>query len=153
VGNRKQPDYKQKMEEAVFVARANIKNFAFRAGLKKCHTVSTWGKIRKQQHIWVDQTAVSTDCYKLISLAIQEAAAELVKKRPAQLPNPQPEVKRPRTEATARGHPPPLRGSSSRGRGGGQPAGKEDHNRNMPGWIKRGSGGHSRGYGGRRGCY
>jgi hypothetical protein len=153
VGNRKQPDYKQKMEEAVFAARTNIKNFAFRAGLKKCHTVSTWGKVRKQQHIWVDQTTVSTDCYKIISVAIQEAAADLVKKRPAQLPNIQPEAKRPRAEAAARGRTAPLRGGSSSGRGGGQTAGREDHNRSMPGWIRRGRGGHPGGHGGRRGRY
>jgi hypothetical protein len=82
VANRREPDFRQKLEEAVFNSRTNIKNFAFRVGLRKCTTISTWGKIRKLSGLWRDEVCVSDEAYHIIGQAILEAAAELVKKRP-----------------------------------------------------------------------
>jgi hypothetical protein len=56
VANRPQQDYKKKQEEAIFVSRQNIKNFAFRQGLRRCITVSSWGKVRHMEQIWKGPT-------------------------------------------------------------------------------------------------
>jgi hypothetical protein len=82
VANRREPDFRQKLEEAVFNSRTNIKNFAFRVGLRKCTTISTWGKIRKLSGLWRDEVRVSDEAHHIIGQAILEAAAELVRKRP-----------------------------------------------------------------------
>jgi hypothetical protein len=50
--NRSSPDFIKKLEEGVYGARTNIKNFAFRHGLRKSATISTWGKVKKLDHLW-----------------------------------------------------------------------------------------------------
>jgi hypothetical protein len=153
VANRREPDFRQKLEEAVFNSRTNIKNFAFRVGLRKCTTISTWGKIRKLSGLWRDEVRVSDEAHHIIGQAILEAAAELVRKRPtaseANSSNKKPRV------AVATG------GNRSGGRGGGQSAAREGPTGgdNSPGWIKRGRGGgrhrghHPGGRSGRGGHY
>jgi hypothetical protein len=158
VANRKQPEFKKNLEEAVFNSRTNLKNFAFRTGIRKCVTISTWGKVRKLPNLWVDQINITEDAHKLVSSAIEEAAAELVRKRPAEAEH-STQAKRPRT-GSADIQRKSLGTHSVRGRGRGPPGVEEDHHRGQqhPGWIKRGGRGGRRprghlprGYGGSRG--
>jgi hypothetical protein len=39
------------MEDSVFTARANLKNFAFRHEYRLSHTVSSWAKVRKLEEL------------------------------------------------------------------------------------------------------
>jgi hypothetical protein len=52
VANRQDPDYRKVQEEAVYNSRQNIKNFAFRHGLRRCVTISTWGMVKRMENIW-----------------------------------------------------------------------------------------------------
>jgi hypothetical protein len=54
VANRQHTDYKKAggPPPAVFAARQNIKNFAFRQGIYQCVTVSAWVKVRHLDEIW-----------------------------------------------------------------------------------------------------
>jgi hypothetical protein len=81
--NRSQADFSKKMEEGVFAVRQNIKNFAFKAGLRRCHTISTWGKIRKMDKIWTGPVSIEEDCHKAIAKAVLEAVEMASKKRTA----------------------------------------------------------------------
>jgi hypothetical protein len=81
VSNRQRPDYKKKQEEAIFAARQNLKNFAFRQGLRECVTVSTWGKVRHLDVIWNGPTALTETGYLKVAEAILVAASEVKKKR------------------------------------------------------------------------
>jgi hypothetical protein len=158
VANRKQPEFKKNLEEAVFNSRTNLKNFAFRSGIRKCVTISTWGKVRKLPNLWVDQINMVEDAHKLVSAAIEEAAGELVRKRPAEAEH-STQAKRPKTVSSDSQQKSPGT-NSVRGRGRGPPGVVEDHHRGQhdPGWIKRGGRGGRRprghlprGYGGSRG--
>jgi hypothetical protein len=81
VGNRKLPDFKQKMEDGVFGARTNIKNFAYRHGYRNSSTISSWGKIKKLENLWADAVQLQAEGYEKISEAILEAGEDLGKKR------------------------------------------------------------------------
>jgi hypothetical protein len=81
VANRSQQDYKKKQEEAIFASRQNIKNFAFRQGLRRCITVSSWGKVRHLEEIWKGPTELTPPGYSKLAEAVVEAAADLQKKR------------------------------------------------------------------------
>jgi hypothetical protein len=54
IGNRRLPDFQQKLEDGVFGARTNIKNFAYRHGFRNSTTISSWGKIKKMDNIWAE---------------------------------------------------------------------------------------------------
>jgi hypothetical protein len=84
VANRKQEDYKKKQEEAVFAARQNLKNFAFRQGLRRCVTVSAWGKVRRLDEIWDGPTRLTEAGYKNMAEAVIAAAVSLQNKRKAE---------------------------------------------------------------------
>jgi hypothetical protein len=81
VGNRKQDGFQRNMEDGIFVARTNIKNFAFRYGFRQCTTVSAWGKVKKIEELWEDQVMMKEGGYDTIAKAIMEAGMELEKKR------------------------------------------------------------------------
>jgi hypothetical protein len=81
VGNRLQEDYQKKMEDGVFAARANIKNFAFRHGYKNSSTISSWGKVKKMQALWENQILLKQEGYDALASAILEAGEELGRKR------------------------------------------------------------------------
>jgi hypothetical protein len=74
VSNREKPDFKKKMEEAVFNARLNIKNFAYRHGLRGCVTLSSWGKIHHVPNFWRGPIDLCEEGYKKLAEAVDEAA-------------------------------------------------------------------------------
>jgi hypothetical protein len=84
-------------------------------------------------NLWVDQINITEDAHKLVSAAIEEAAAELVRKRPAEAEH-STQANRPRigsADNQRMSHGTHI----GRGRGRGLPGSEEDH---PPGWIKRG---------------
>jgi hypothetical protein len=81
VANRAQEDFKKKMEEGIYAARQNLKNFAFRNGLRNCVTISTWGKVKHTPNMWETPTKLRTECYGTIAEAVEEAVANLGNKR------------------------------------------------------------------------
>jgi hypothetical protein len=81
VGNRSQPEFQKKMEDGVFNARANLKNFAFRHGYRRSVAVSSWAKVRKQEELWEDQVKMKTKGYDALAEAILVAGGEIERKR------------------------------------------------------------------------
>jgi hypothetical protein len=84
---------KKKQEEAVFAARQNLKNFAFRQGLRRCVTVSAWGKVRRLDEIWGGPTRLTKAGYKNMAEAVIAAAVSLQNKRKAESTSGEPKKK------------------------------------------------------------
>jgi hypothetical protein len=85
VSNMKLPDYKKKQEEAIFASRQNIKDFAFRQGLRNSVTISSWGKVRHVENLWNGPTLLSAEAYKKLGEAVISAVGDLTKKRKTDL--------------------------------------------------------------------
>jgi hypothetical protein len=60
--NRGRPDFKKKMEDDIFQCRANLKDFAFRAGFRRVKTISTWNITRKSGAAWADNVHLESSC-------------------------------------------------------------------------------------------
>jgi hypothetical protein len=71
--NRREPDFKTKLEAGVFGVRRNVKDFAFRHGDRSTHTISTWGKVNKMTAVWKDPINLVEAGYNAIAAAIVEA--------------------------------------------------------------------------------
>jgi hypothetical protein len=69
------------MEEGIYAARQNLKNFAFRNGLRNCVTISTWGKVKHTPNMWETPTKLRTECYGTIAEAVEEDVTNLGNKR------------------------------------------------------------------------
>jgi hypothetical protein len=125
-------EFKKKMEEDVYQARKNLKDFTFRKGRKQVVTVSTWGLVKRMDTIWMDQVHLVDGGYQKIGEGVVAAAVDLGTKgkRKATEPPPGPgsgsTVKKPRTEAVGQMGPPRghhrgcggvLRGRGGQGRG------------------------------------
>jgi hypothetical protein len=83
VVNRGSSSFKKTMEDNIFQIRGNLKDFAFRAGIRKVKTISTWKVVRKAGASWSDGVHLDEDSYTTIARVVQEAAADLDLKRPA----------------------------------------------------------------------
>jgi uncharacterized membrane protein YgcG len=150
VGNRSQPDYKKKLEDSVFTARANLKNFAFRHGYRQSQTISSWAKVRKLEEVWESPVRMKSRGYEAMAEAILEAGVELEKKRknPGKLESPA--AKKPRLGSSGGGS-----GGGEDSSGGGDGGGGSSAGRGGGGAVRGGDktvgsrGG--RGRGGRRG--
>jgi hypothetical protein len=115
VSNRLQPDYFKKMEEGVFTARQNIKNFAFQMNISNCHTISTWGKLRKMEKLWTGPTSIQEEAYPVLAEADLEAMELAKKKRPGDNLEDEREKKRPQGQHTGSIHSADLGGQHTRG--------------------------------------
>jgi hypothetical protein len=69
------------MEQEVYQARKNLKDFAFRRGRRAVVTVSTWGLVKRLEDVWMDQVKLKEKGYFVISEGIVEATAALRGKR------------------------------------------------------------------------
>jgi hypothetical protein len=117
---------KKKIEEEVYQARQNLKNFAFRKGLRRSVTISTWGLIKRLSNIWKDAVHLTEAGYFAITEGIVEVVAgiEVKEKRWEDVDKPVPAPKRARTEAVGDA----VHGGQ-RGRGGAFPG---QHQRVLP---------------------
>jgi hypothetical protein len=163
VSNRKDANFRKTMEDAVYSSRQNIKNFAFRHGLRRSTTISTWGKIKKMEDVWDSPTRLKGEGYLAIAMALEEAVIQTSGKRQQKFgdeerPKKKQRVKsveeeQPRGSGTTGGQaggqggaaqPPstsvrgPARGRGGGGRGGGQRGGRGG---GPPGTDMRGRGG------------
>jgi hypothetical protein len=139
--NRSKESFKQKLEEDIYHVRLNLKNFAFRKGWKNTVTVSTWGRVKKLDRIWVDAINLTEDGYFAISEAAVEAVAGIRGKRKtsetptAPTPAKKPKINRPEGGeqgwTRGRGH---ARCGQPRGRGG-------QHLEAARGYMRGGGGG------------
>jgi hypothetical protein len=122
--NRREPDFKTKLEAGVFGVRRNVKDFAFRHGYRNTHTISTWGKVNKMTSIWKDSINLVEAGYSAIAEAVVEAVTAIcTKKRGPSTPEAAPAAKKPKidTPHPSRGHHQRGgRGQDLRGRGGGR---------------------------------
>jgi hypothetical protein len=132
VSNRLQPDFLKKMEEGVFSARQNIKNFAFRMGIRSCHTISTWGKLRKMEKLWTGPTTVRDEAYPVLAEAVLEAVDLAKKKRPGDNLEDEQDKKRPRGQQTGSIH-----GADLGGQHTGNTYGAGFHGRGGQAWQER----------------
>ena len=99
IPNIRKEDYKEALISATYDARSNIKDFAFRLGLRETRTVSPWQSIKRLDNIWgEDPVHMAEAAYVEVAKLVKEAAAELAKKRK---PGEQalPDGKRPKVEA------------------------------------------------------
>jgi hypothetical protein len=78
---RKEDGFKKNLELAVYQARVNIKNFAFRAGIRNSATFSTWGAVKKTNLAWADPVHLVESCNVTLAETIMEAVEDLGKKR------------------------------------------------------------------------
>jgi hypothetical protein len=81
IANRRLPDFQRKLEDGIFGARTNIKNFAYRHGFRNSTTISSWGKIKKMDNVWADAVKLQDGGYEKIAAAILEAGEDLGRKR------------------------------------------------------------------------
>jgi hypothetical protein len=79
--NRKNTDFKKKMEDAVFQCRANLKDFAFRSGMRRAKTISTWNLVRKQGATWADPVNLDDKHFEMLAAATVAAVTEISNKR------------------------------------------------------------------------
>jgi hypothetical protein len=70
IPNRQQEDFAKTMEQNVYAARTNIKDFAFRHGLRKCIMVSAWSKIKKMEQLWADPVNLSAAAYEELATTV-----------------------------------------------------------------------------------
>jgi hypothetical protein len=103
VANRQSPDYRKTLEEGIYNSRANIKNFAFRHGLRRCVTISTWTKIKRMEDVWEGPTQLRPDGYRAVASAIVDAVAEITRKRQQLVSEDSRPSKKQRMEAAPRG--------------------------------------------------
>jgi hypothetical protein len=114
--NRSQAGYRKKMEDAVYQSRTNLKDFAFRSGLRRAKTLSTWGLVKKKGVAWQDAIMLEPQLYKTIAEAVVAAAVDVGTKRPGEAPTTAPQPKRGRGQD---GYiTPQPRGGAQPGRGG-----------------------------------
>jgi hypothetical protein len=78
------------------MTRQNIKNFAFRQGVRNCTTISTWGKVKAIPDLWEGPTRMRAAGYTAIAEAVSEAVTALTRKRVAKNPSEGLDAKRPR---------------------------------------------------------
>jgi len=82
VPNLQQESYKETLISSTYEARMNIKDFAFRLGLRNVATISPWQSIKKLDNVWGADPVHMNQCgYDEIAKLVVEAAQELVKKR------------------------------------------------------------------------
>jgi hypothetical protein len=118
VGNIKNEDYKRKMEDGVYSARTNIKNFAFRHGFRNSVTVSSWGQVKKLSDLWANQVLLTAAGYDVLAGAICEAGKEIERKRKGSASETEPARKKAKTGGDM-----DTRRGGSRGSRGGQSIG------------------------------
>jgi hypothetical protein len=80
--NRMQKNFKKSMEDVVFQWRTHLKDFAFRQGLRRARTVSTWNLVRKGGATWADPLHLDQKGYANIAVGVVAAAEEMKNKRP-----------------------------------------------------------------------
>jgi hypothetical protein len=156
--NRAQPTFKKSLEEAIYASRTNLKNFAFRHGLRLCTTISTWGQVKRLEPIWAGPTSLRKEGYSAIADAIVAGIGEMQKKRRSSEQSGTPAPKRAREQRpTPQGvQQPQPRGGRGRG---ATSTHQPQHQRGGSSWVKRGWGpgsnrggwsrGQPRGFGGR----
>jgi hypothetical protein len=146
--NRASPAFKKTLEEAIYAARANIKNFAFRNGLRKCTTISTWSAVKRLAPIWDGPINLTKQGYAAIADCIIKCIEELQRKRGGETHPDAPAAKKARAQQQQQLQqqtqpPQPTRGRGwSRGRGGGGHV-HPQHQQQHPGndiWVWRGRG-------------
>ena len=142
VPNLRRVTYKEELINSVYESRTNIKDFAFRLGLRNVATISPWQTIKKIENVWgVDPIHMCKPGYAEIAKLIVEAASQLDCKR-KNAGGMEPEAKR------SRGH------SNTETRGGHLLRAGTSSQRDGPSWRgwggERGRGsGQLRGHGGR----
>ena len=82
IPNRNKPDFKTTLESAVYNCKTNLKDFAFRAGIRLIRVINPWGEIKRLSTVWeADPVHLTATCYDIIGRETVEAAADLGKKR------------------------------------------------------------------------
>jgi hypothetical protein len=122
--NRREPDFKTKLEAGVFGARRNVKDFAIRHGYRSTHTISTWGKVNKMTAVWKDPINLVEAGYNAIATEVVEAVEAIGEKKSGPTtPVAAPAAKKLKmdTPQASRGHQQRgQRGQDLRGQGGGR---------------------------------
>ena len=92
-GNIKDPDYRGNLEMAVVDCRKNLKDFAFRQGIRNLRVVGPWPALRELgDSIWLDKVHLNPPGYSKIADLVLEAAGELAEKPDTSGPSKRPRV-------------------------------------------------------------
>jgi hypothetical protein len=146
VSNRASPDYKKLQETNVYNARQNIKNFAFRLGMRNSSVISSWGKVKHLADVWAGPTQLRMEGYKLLAEAVGEAVCSLSRKRGGEQQkagdNPAKKPRQDQQTGNGAGPGPLLAGvGPTRGLGGGRGGGRgRPRGVHIPGANYRGGG-------------
>jgi len=154
IPNLRQEDYQKELETSVYESKSNLKDFAFRHGLRGCKVISAWPAIKKTPDCWdSDPIHPSKEAYVNLAKLLVNEEGVLNKKRAASEAD-GPPTKRPRTAQASSNQNSDTR---SHGNTGGQQYRDQwqggPSNRWQWGRGNRGSRGCYGGNGGRRGRF
>ena len=83
--NQLEPDYKQKLEGAVYEMKNNLRAQCFRHGQRNTRVLGSWHIVKKEKDLWADAVHLSDGGYNLLADSVIEAAADMTKKRKADM--------------------------------------------------------------------
>ena len=117
IPNRLLPDYRTTLESAVYNCKTNLKDFAFREGVRNVRVINPWAVLKKLDRIWSDPIHLTEEGYVLIAEEVIEADSDLSNKRKQPQGNDS-KAKRGRQDITRTGGSPrrPEQGVYPRGR-------------------------------------
>jgi hypothetical protein len=70
------------MEDDILKCHSNLQDFAFRAGLMRVKTLSTWNLVRKHGPAWAHAIHLESKNYSTIAVAVVPRAEEIHARRP-----------------------------------------------------------------------
>ena len=81
IPNINKASYKEDLEASVLSCKTNLKDFAFRKGIRMCRVISPWQVLRDVQDTWEDPVHLKKGGYMEIARMTEDAGRELGKKK------------------------------------------------------------------------